>query len=92
MKSKINEKASRHCILHAESKILGAGVVVVFNINYRRLRNANRVEVSMTSGEIRTVRTVWHRKTAHLDLCLRFDKPFKILLYDTIRHLGELLV
>ena len=35
-----NEKSLRHCILHAESKILGAGVIVVFKIDYRRLQNA----------------------------------------------------
>ena len=87
-----NEKSLRHCILHAESKILGAGVIVVFKIDYRRLRNADRVEIAMTGGEIRAVSAFRHRKTAHLDLRLRFDNPFKILLYDTVRHLGELLV
>ena len=60
MEPKIEEKALRHCILHAESKILGAGVIVVFKIDYRRLRNADGVEIAVAGGEIRAVRTVRH--------------------------------
>ena len=41
-----NEKSLRHCILHAESKILGASVIVVFEIDYRRFRNADGAEIT----------------------------------------------
>ena len=87
-----NEKSLRHCILHAESKILGAGAIVVFKIDYRRLRNADGAEIAVAGGEIRAVRTVRHRKATHLDLRFNLNQPFKVLLYNTVRHLGELLV
>ena len=55
-----NEKSLRHCILHAERKILRAGVVVVFEIDYRRLRNADGAEIAVTGGEIGAVRAFRH--------------------------------
>ena len=38
-------------ILHTECEILGTGVVIVFEINYRSLQNANGIEIPVTDGE-----------------------------------------
>ena len=50
----------RHCVLHAERKILGAGVVVIFKIDYSTLRDADGVEISVAGGEIGAVRAFRH--------------------------------